>query len=174
MTHAELVRIFGDKRNIRAAAARSVLYDSDTAALKPYYRRNHPKELPDANSVVAMPTACASMVGTDLLAREDCRVAGFFGAGVQARTSPPRAHLYSEIDRQGACLQPDPRESEKNSPPKWTAILGIEVIAVDSPAKLLKAPMWSSARPIRMFPFSTAIGWFPASMSPRLFRAISD
>ena len=45
----------------------------------------HPKELPDANSVVAMPTACASMVGTDLLARKDCRVAGVFGAGDQAK-----------------------------------------------------------------------------------------
>ena len=45
----------------------------------------HPKELPNANSVVAMPTACASMIGTDLLARKNCAVAGIFGAGDQAK-----------------------------------------------------------------------------------------
>jgi Ornithine cyclodeaminase/mu-crystallin family len=63
-----------------------VLYDSDTAALKLILvGEMHPKELPDANSVVAMPTACASMVGTDLLARKNCQIAGIFGAGDQAK-----------------------------------------------------------------------------------------
>ena len=115
MTHAELVRIFGDKQKYpRRGRPVLVLYDSDTAALKLILvGEMHPKELPDANSVVAMPTACASMVGTDLLARKDCRVAGIFGAGDQAKTAPPGAHLYSEIDRQGARLQPDPRDSRK-------------------------------------------------------------
>ena len=115
MTHAELVRIFGDKQKYpRRGRPVLVLYDSDTAALKLILvGEMHPKELPDANSVVAMPTACASMVGTDLLARKDCRVAGIFGAGDQAQTAPPGAHLYSEIDQQGACLQPDPREPRK-------------------------------------------------------------
>src|SRR5690349_15654849 len=87
MTHAELVRIFGDKQKYpRRGRPVLVLYDSDTAALKLILvGEMHPKELPDANSVVAMPTACASMVGTDLLARRDCRVAGVFGAGDQAK-----------------------------------------------------------------------------------------
>src|SRR3989475_8509159 len=87
MTHAELVRIFGDKQRYpRRGRPVLVLYDSDTAALKLILiGEMHPKELPNANSVVAMPTACASMVGTDLLARKDCRVAGIFGAGDQAR-----------------------------------------------------------------------------------------
>ena len=87
MAHAELVRIFGDKQKYpRRGRPVLVLYDSDTAALKLILvGEMHPKELPDANSVVAMPTACASMVGTDLLARKDCRVAGVFGAGDQAR-----------------------------------------------------------------------------------------
>ena len=115
MTHAELVRIFGDKQKYpRRGRPVLVLYDSDTAALKLILvGEMHPKELPDANSVVAMPTACASMVGTDLLARKDCRVAGIFGAGDQARTAPPGAHLYSEIGRQGTRLQSDPRDPRK-------------------------------------------------------------
>ncbi len=74
MTHAELVRIFGDKQKYpRRGRPVLVLYDSDTAALKLILvGEMHPKELPNANSVVAMPTACASMVGTDLLARKNC------------------------------------------------------------------------------------------------------
>src|ERR1044071_2853422 len=87
MTHAELVRIFGDKQRYpRRGRPVLVLYDSDTAALKLILvGEMHSKELPDANSVVAMPTACASMIGTDLLARKDCRTAGVFGAGDQAK-----------------------------------------------------------------------------------------
>src|ERR1041384_2986723 len=63
MTHAELVRIFGDKQRYpRRGRPVFVLYDSDNAALKLILiGEMHSKELPDANSVVAMPTACASM-----------------------------------------------------------------------------------------------------------------
>jgi ornithine cyclodeaminase/alanine dehydrogenase-like protein (mu-crystallin family) len=71
---------------ITMSEAVDALYDSDTAALKLILvGEMHPKELPDANSVVAMPTACASMVGTDLLARKNCQIAGIFGAGDQAK-----------------------------------------------------------------------------------------
>lgn len=87
MSHAELVRIFGDvQRYPRRGRPVLVLYHSDTAALKLILvGEMHPKELPHANSVVAMPTACASMIGTNLLARKDCKVAGIFGAGDQAK-----------------------------------------------------------------------------------------
>src|ERR1043166_433471 len=87
MTHAEHVRIFGDKQRYpRRGRPVLVLYDADSAALKLILvGEMHSKELPDANSVVAMPTACASMIGTDLLARKECRTAGVFGAGDQAR-----------------------------------------------------------------------------------------
>ena len=59
MTHAELVRIFGDRQRYpRRGRPVLVLYDSDTAALKLILiGEMHPKELPNANSVVAMPTA---------------------------------------------------------------------------------------------------------------------
>ena len=85
MTHAELVRIFGDKQKYpRRGRPVLVLYDSDTAALKLILiGEMHPKELPNANSVVAMPTACASMIGTDLLARKNCAVAGILAPEIR-------------------------------------------------------------------------------------------
>src|ERR1051326_1998745 len=76
MTHAELVRIFGDKQRYpRRGRPVLVLYDADSAALKLILvGEMHSRELPDANSVVAMPTACASMIGTDLLDRKSTRL----------------------------------------------------------------------------------------------------
>src|SRR4030095_9075241 len=138
MAHAELVRIFGDKQKYpRRGRPVLVLYDSDTAALKLILiGEMHPKELPNANSVVAMPTACASMIGTDLLARKNCAVAGIFGAGDQAkhhllaltciRKSLKRARVFSPT-----------RENREKFAAEMTAILGIDVVAVDSPAKVV-------------------------------------
>jgi ornithine cyclodeaminase/alanine dehydrogenase-like protein (mu-crystallin family) len=138
MTHAELVRIFGDKQKYpRRGRPVLVLYDSDTAALKLILvGEMHPQELPAANSVVAMPTACASMVGTDLLARKDCHTAGIFGAGDQAkmhllaltciRQSIKRARVFSPTE-----------ENRNNFATEMSAVLGIEVRAVGSPAELI-------------------------------------
>src|ERR1044072_7350842 len=138
MTHAELVRIFGDKQKYpRRGRPVLVLYDSDTSALKLILvGEMHPKELPNANSVVAMPTACASMIGTDLLARKNCAVAGVFGAGDQAkhhllaltciRKSIKRAYVFSPT-----------RENRENFAAEMTKILGIDVVAVDSPAEVV-------------------------------------
>jgi ornithine cyclodeaminase/alanine dehydrogenase-like protein (mu-crystallin family) len=138
MTHAELVRIFGDKQKYpRRGRPVLVLYDSDTAALKLILvGEMHPRELPDANSVVAMPTACASMVGTDLLARKDCRVAGIFGAGDQARL-----HLLAltcirkSIDK--VCVFSPTRENREKFAAEMSAVLGIEVSAADSAAAVV-------------------------------------
>src|SRR5215468_7371555 len=130
MTHAEHVRIFGDKQRYpRRGRPVLVIYDPDTAALKLILvGEMHPKELPDANSVVAMPTACASMVGMDLLARKDCQVAGIFGAGDQARL-----HLLGLT-----CIRPSLRKVRVFSPTRanrekfaaeMTSVLGIGVVA---------------------------------------------
>jgi ornithine cyclodeaminase/alanine dehydrogenase-like protein (mu-crystallin family) len=139
MTHAELVRIFGDKQKYpRRGRPVLVLYDSDTAALKLILiGEMHPKELPDANSVVAMPTACASMVGTDLLARKNCRVAGVFGAGDQARlhllaltcirTSLQKVRVFSPT-----------RANREKFATEMTALLGIDVVAAQSPAEVVE------------------------------------
>jgi len=133
MTHAELVRIFGDKQRYpRRGRPVLVLYDADTAALKLILvGEMHPKELPDANSVVAMPTACASMIGTDLLARKECRVAGVFGAGDQAkyhllalaciRPTLEKVHVYSTT--------PATREAFAQ---EMSDVMKLEVTAVDT------------------------------------------
>ena len=138
MAHAELVRIFGDKQRYpRRGRPVLVLYDPETAALKLILvGEMHPKELPDANSVVAMPTACASMIGTDLLARKDCRTAGVFGAGDQAKY-----HLLAL-----GCIRPALKKVRVYSPTPATRetfaremsqVMGIDVEAVDNPRKVV-------------------------------------
>ncbi|HEU4345707.1 MAG TPA: hypothetical protein VFU31_29510 [Candidatus Binatia bacterium] len=138
MTHAELVRIFGDRQRYpRRGRPVLVLYDSDTAALKLILvGEMHPKELPNANSVVAMPTACASMVGTDLLAREDCEIAGVFGAGDQARHHLLALTCIRKSIKKSHVFSPT-RENRERFAVEMTAVLGIEVVAVDSPAEVV-------------------------------------
>jgi ornithine cyclodeaminase/alanine dehydrogenase-like protein (mu-crystallin family) len=140
MTHAEHVRIFGDKQRYpRRGRPVLVIYDPDTAALKLILvGEMHPKELPDANSVVAMPTACASMIGTDLLARKDCRTAGVFGAGDQAKH-----HLLAL-----GCIRPTVKQARVYSPTaanreafarEMSGVMGIEVTAVDDPKEVVES-----------------------------------
>jgi alanine dehydrogenase len=138
MTHAELVRIFGEKqKNPRRGRPVLVLYDSDTAALKLILiGEMHPKELPDANSVVAMPTACASMVGTDLLARKNCEVAGVFGAGDQAKHHLLALMCIRKSIKRVRVFSPTPENREKFAS-EMTVVLGIEVLAVQSPAEVV-------------------------------------
>ena len=138
MTHAELVRIFGDKQRYpRRGRPVLVLYDSDTAALKLILVGGmRPKELPDANSVVAMPTACASMIGTDLLAKKDCQTAGVFGAGDQAKY-----HLLAL-----GCVRPTVKKVRVYSPTpenraafaqEMSGVMGIEVTAAAEPRQVV-------------------------------------
>jgi len=138
MAHAELVRIFGEKQRYpRRGRPVLVLYDPDTAALKLILvGEMHPKELPDANSVVALPTACASMIGTDFLARKDCRAAGVFGAGDQAKL-----HLLAL-----SCIRPaldavrvySPRPATREAfANEMSRVMGIKVEAADEPKKVI-------------------------------------
>jgi alanine dehydrogenase len=138
MTHAELVRIFGDKQKYpRRGRPVLVLYDSDTAALKLILvGEMHPKELPHANSVVAMPTACASMVGTDLLARKDCEVAGVFGAGDQARLHLLALTCIRKSLKRVRVFSPTKENREKFGA-EMSAVLGIDVIAAGSSAEVV-------------------------------------
>ena len=139
MTHAELVRIFGDKQRYpRRGRPVLVLYDAESAALKLILvGEMHPKELPQANSVVAMPTACASMIGTDLLARQNCEVAGVFGAGDQARH-----HLLALT-----CIRPSIKQAQVFSPTaanrekfakEMEEVLKIEVRPAERPREVVE------------------------------------
>jgi len=139
MTHAELVRIFGEKQKYpRRGRPVLVLYDSDTAALKLILvGEMHPKELLDANSVVAMPTACASMVGTDLLARKDCKVGGVFGAGDQARLHLLALTCIRKSIEKVRVFSPT-RENREKFAAEMSGVLGIEVAAAESPAQVVE------------------------------------
>jgi alanine dehydrogenase len=138
LRHAELVRIFGDKQKYpRRGRPVLVLYDSDTAALKLILiGEMHPKELPNANSVVAMPTACASMVGTDLLARRDCEVAGIFGAGDQARLHLLALTCIRKSIKRVRVFSPT-RENREKFAVEMSAVLCIDVAAAQSPAEVI-------------------------------------
>jgi alanine dehydrogenase len=138
MTHAELVRIFGDQQKYpRRGRPVLVLYDSDTAALKLILvGEMHPEELPEANSVVAMPTACASMVGTDLLARKNCQIAGIFGAGDQAKLHLLALTCIRKSINKVRVFSPTPQNRE-NFAAQMSAVLGIEVVAAQSPAEVV-------------------------------------
>ena len=138
MTHAELVRIFGAKQRYpRRGRPVLVLYDAETAALKLILvGEMHSKELPHANSVVAMPTACASMIGTDLLARKDCQVAGVFGAGDQAEYHLLALGCIRPMLKKVRIYSPTPatRQAFAN---EMSKVMAIEVIAVDQPKAVI-------------------------------------
>jgi ornithine cyclodeaminase/alanine dehydrogenase-like protein (mu-crystallin family) len=138
MTHAELVRIYGEvQRYPRRGRPVMVLYDAQDGALKLILvGEMHPGELPHANSVVAMPTACASIAGTHLLARWDTREVGVFGAGDQAR------HQLLGLK----CVRPSLRKARVFSPTKekreafareMAEVVGIEVTAVEEPRQVV-------------------------------------
>jgi alanine dehydrogenase len=139
MTHAELVRIFGDvQRYPRRGRPVLVLYDSETGALKLILvGEMHPKELPYANSVVAMPTACASMVGTDLLARKDCRVAGIFGAGDQAKLHLLALTRIRPMISEARVYSPTPERRESFAR-EMSAVLGLPVRAVSTSREVIR------------------------------------
>jgi alanine dehydrogenase len=135
----ELVRIFGDKQKYpRRGRPVLVLYDNDTAALKLILvGEMHPKELPNANSVVAITTASASMVGTDLLARNDCHIAGIFGAGDQARLYLLALACIRPMLRKVRVFSPTRANREKFAA-EMTSVLGIEVVAVQSAVEVVE------------------------------------
>jgi len=139
MTHAELVRIFGDiQRYPRRGRPVLVLYDADTGALKLILiGEMHPKELPHANSVVALPTACASMIGTDLLARKDCRIAGIFGAGDQAKHHLLALTCIRPAISAARVYSPTP-EKRENFAAEMSKVLDIPVKAVGDPREVIR------------------------------------
>ena len=138
MSHAELVRIFGDKQRYpRRGRPVLVLYDSDSAALKLILvGEMHSKELPDANSVVAMPTACASMIGTDLLARKECQSAGVFGAGDQAKYHLLALGCIRSMLKRVRVYSPTPANREAFAR-EMSRVMGIDVTAVDNPKAIV-------------------------------------
>lgn len=138
MTHAELVRIFGEKQRYpRRGRPVLVLYDPDSAALKLILvGEMHSKELPDANSVVAMPTACASMIGTDLLARKDAQVAGVFGAGDQAKYHLLALGCIRPALKTVRVFSPTPANREAFAA-EMSKVMGIQVKAVGEPREVV-------------------------------------
>jgi alanine dehydrogenase len=138
MVHAELVRIFGaQQRYPRRGRPVLVLYDPDDGALKLILiGEMHPQELPHANSVVAMPTACASIAGTHLLARSNCQVAGIFGAGDQARHQLLALKCIRPSIRSVRIFSPTPSTRQQFAR-EMAEVIGTEVTAVHTPQEVV-------------------------------------
>lgn len=85
--HAERFTFKGDAQQYQRAGKRVyVAYDSETAALKaiivgslPIFSFDTPEQM------YGTETAITSAVGTDLVARPDCKILGLYGTGLQAR-----------------------------------------------------------------------------------------
>lgn len=85
--HAERFTFEGDAQQYNGAGRRVyVAYDSETAELKAIIVGSLPLFPFDTLAeTFATETPITSAVGTDLLARPDCRVLGLYGTGLQAR-----------------------------------------------------------------------------------------
>ena len=115
-----------------------VLYDSETGALKLILvGEMHPKELPDANSVVAMPTACASMIGTDLLARKGLPRSRCLRCAEIKRNCICWRSLASAHRFASARLQPDAGETRALCQ-EMAQVMNRPVTAVSDPLEVIR------------------------------------
>ena len=85
--HAERFTFEGDAQQYNGAGRRVyVAYDSETAALKAIIVGSLPLfEFDTLEETFATETPITSAVGTDMMARPDCKVMALYGTGLQAR-----------------------------------------------------------------------------------------
>jgi ornithine cyclodeaminase/alanine dehydrogenase-like protein (mu-crystallin family) len=85
------VAVFPDnpRRGLDAHQGTVTLFDGETGQVR---------VLMNASAITAIRTAAVSAVATKLLAREDARVLGILGAGVQARTHLEALRLVRDLD----------------------------------------------------------------------------
>src|SRR5262245_64275042 len=85
--HVERYTFLGGAQQYERAGKRVyVAYDSETAELKTIILGSLPLFAFDAEAdMFGTETAITSAVGTDILAREDCKTLGLYGTGRQAR-----------------------------------------------------------------------------------------
>jgi len=111
-----------------------LLIDSDSGA---------PLCLMDAEYVTALRTGAASGLATDLLAREEARVAMIFGAGSQARTQLEGIAAVRKLDRVYV-LSPVKSNAEEFST-EMSSKLNLHVEPADSPQKIAEADIVCTA-----------------------------
>jgi ornithine cyclodeaminase/alanine dehydrogenase-like protein (mu-crystallin family) len=111
-----------------------LLFDSDSGA---------PLALMDAEYMTALRTGAASGLATELLAREDARVAMVFGAGAQARTQLEGIAAARKFERVlvFSLNKSDAEQFSEEMSPK----LDLEIVPVDSRAKISEADVVCTA-----------------------------
>lgn len=105
----------------------------------------------DGATLTAIRTGAASGLATDLLAREDARIAAVLGAGVQARTQIEAVCAVRRIER---VLVFDPRgEAARDFAREMSARLGVEIVVAGSSSECVRGAdivcaATSSPRPV--------------------------
>lgn len=100
----------------------------------------------DGTSLTALRTGAASGLATDLLARKDARVAGIFGAGVQARHQLEAVHCVHPLER-ALVFDPD-NERARGFSEAMSERLGVPVSVAASAADCAgKADILCTATP---------------------------
>jgi ornithine cyclodeaminase/alanine dehydrogenase-like protein (mu-crystallin family) len=102
-----------------------------------------PLALMDAQYVTALRTGAASGLATDLLSREDAHIAMIFGTGTQARTQLEGIAAVRKLDRVFV-FSPSKSDSDRFCK-EMNSILGLQVVAVDSPRKVSEADIICTA-----------------------------
>jgi ornithine cyclodeaminase/alanine dehydrogenase-like protein (mu-crystallin family) len=102
-----------------------------------------PLALMDAEYATALRTGAASGLATDLLARKDAYVAMIFGAGAQARTQLEGIAAVRKLER-AFVFSPSKSDSDRFCE-EMSSILGLQVLAADSPKKVSEADIVCTA-----------------------------
>jgi ornithine cyclodeaminase len=136
-THCELVRPQAERQVYDAIAHPAyVLFDAQTGALACVILGEIcPSEMPDTPVMTGLRTASTSAVGTKVLARDDARTVGLFGAGTQSRhhllaLAAVRPITLVRVYRRDA-------EQRRQFAEEMSRALGIEVRPVDSPREVV-------------------------------------
>lgn len=137
-THCELVRPGAAEQTYDAIADPAyVLFDARTAALACVILGElTPAEMPDVPVMTGLRTAATSAVGTKVLARQDARVVGLYGAGSQARyhllaLAAIRPISFVKVYRR------DPQQRRRFAE-EMGRVLGIDIQPVDSPREVVR------------------------------------
>lgn len=134
LTHCEQVVIHPDGRQTYAVRGRPVrvIYNSKNSELLAItIGEVRVQELPEANNVVNVPTACATAVGVKWLARKNSRRIGILGSRSQARCQLVACKVVIPSLEEAKVYSPTPENRIKFAA-EMTELLDMEVRAVGS------------------------------------------
>lgn len=134
LTHCEQVVVHDDGIQTYATRGRPVrvMFDSDNSELKAItVGELRVRELPEANNVVNVQTACSTAVGIKHLARQSSRVVGVLGSRAQAECQLTACKAVVPGLQEARVYSPNP-DNRTRFAARMTEILDMEVRPVSS------------------------------------------